>query len=363
MASEANWLPFQNGAYKPGWVSHQNLHSRPLPNRRQRLRTNPHLPSLCPKTRDRTSPLQSPQMPSLHPKRILVTRSRHQTSALAAQLQALGAEPILVPTIAIAPPETYAPLDAALARLDTFHWLLFTSANAVQAFAERTSALALSSAQHPNRVPHPLAPFAKGWAIAQRATQSFGEPANQYPKIAAIGPATARALTEIGLTPDLLPPQAVAESLAQSLLPHIIPGETCLLLIRAEHARDTLPATLRAAGANLTVTPAYRNLIPHDSIPLLQTLFANPSTWPDAITFTSSSTATNLLTLLDVAGLALPPDHASGAPDKTVLRVSIGPITSQTLRDLGYPPHLEAPEATVVSLVQTLAQQLRLKPL
>ncbi len=128
-----------------------------------------------------------------------------------------------------------------------------------------------------------------------------------------------------------------------------------MLLIRAETARDTLPDTLRAAGAELTVAPAYRNLIPPDSIPLLQSLFANPEAWPDAITFTSSSTAANLLALLEAAGLTLPRD---GEHDRTILRASIGPITSETLRDLGYPPHLQAPNATIASLAKILATHL-----
>ncbi len=69
--------------------------------------------------------------------RVLITRSPRQASTLADQLRALGAEPVLIPTIDIADPTTFAPLDAALAQLDTFHWLLFTSANAVEAFHRR----------------------------------------------------------------------------------------------------------------------------------------------------------------------------------------------------------------------------------
>ncbi len=299
-----------------------------------------------------------PRVPGLHPKRVLVTRSRQQSSALAVQLTALGIDPILIPTIAIAPPESYAALDTALTFLDTYDWLVFTSANAVQAFASRAKVDA-ALGQRPPWVPHPLAPFAKGRGIAQSATALPDPASNLMPKIAAIGSATAQALTSIGLTPDLIPPQAVAESLAQTLLPHIILARTRILLVRAETARDTLPDQLRAAGAHLNIAPAYRNVIPHESIPLLQELFRSPVNWPDAITFTSSSIAANLLTLLETAGLELPPDGAHG---KTILRASIGPITSQTLRDLGHPPHLEAPQSTVAALAQTVAHHLR-KPL
>ena len=266
-------------------------------------------------------------MPSSAAKRILVTRSRHQTSDLAARLQALGAEPILIPTVSIAPPESFAALDHALTHRHTFDWIVFTSANAVTSFHARIQALSIPCA-----------------AITA--------------KIAVIGSATGRALASIGLVPALTPPQAVGESLAEAIRPHIIPGQTRILLVRAETARDLLPLSLRAAGADLTIAPAYQNLIPAASIPLLQALFAAPEHWPDAITFTSSSTATNLLALLEAAHLTLPADGAHG---RTVLRASIGPITSQTLRDLGYPPHLEASEAGIPSLVDTLAQRLHLR--
>ena len=245
-------------------------------------------------------------------KRILVTRTRHQASELALSLEAAGAEPILIPTIELAPPASFCALDAALASLRSFDWVLFTSANAVQAFATRA--------------------------------RTQGIPLN--PKhIAVIGPATARAVAELGLPVDLIPPQFVAESLADALTP-LAPG-AAMLLVRAEQARDLLPERLTAAGATLTIATAYRNLVPRGSITALQTLFADPERHPDAITFTSSSTATNLFSLLEAAAITLPAQIA---------RASIGPITSQTLRDLGHPPTLEAAEPTIASLCQALIQ-------
>ncbi len=301
-------------------------------------------------------------MPSAPPHRVLVTRSRHQASALADHLRRLGVHPILIPTIAIAPPRSYAPLDDALTHLTHFDWLLFTSANAVEAFAQRRDqpspggppASPAEPLLKPQTAPQAEPQTAPQTGLSPDLTISGGKPC---PRVAAIGPSTAHALAAIGLTPDLLPPLAVAESLARTLLPHIHPGRTRILLVRAETARDTLPDALRAAGATLTVAPAYRNLVPESSMPLLRSLFASPSTWPDAITFTSSSTAANLLNLLEAAGLTLPTDGAEG---KTILRASIGPITSQTLRDLGYPPHLEAPEPTTSALAETLARHLHL---
>jgi uroporphyrinogen-III synthase len=176
-------------------------------------------------------------------------------------------------------------------------------------------------------------------------------------KIAAIGSATARALEALGLPLNLLPPQAVAESLADQLLPHVRQPDgspTRFLLLRAEIARELLPDTLRAAGADVTVAPVYRNLVPSDSIAAVRRLFSVRDLRPAAITFTSSSTATNLLAILEVAGLRLPQE---------ILRISIGPITSQTLRDLNYPPQAEATESTLPSLVAAVVKALNLKKL
>lgn len=248
--------------------------------------------------------------------RILITRTRQQASDLATQLEALGATPQLVPTIEIAPPPTFAPLDQALAQLETYDWLLFTSANAVQVFAERRSL----TPNHPS---------------------SSAIPPNT--RIAAIGPATAKALHAIGLPVDLLPPLYIAESFAAALTPHA--PAASMLLIRAQQARDILPTALTAAGARLTIADAYCNRIPPDSIPALQHIFASPHHYPHAITFTSSSTATNLVQLLQAANLTLPPG---------IVLASIGPITSQTLRELGLTPTLEAPQSTIPALIQTL---------
>ena len=247
---------------------------------------------------------------SLLHKRILITRTRPQASGLAAQLEALGAIPILIPTIEIAPPVSFAALDAALTCLGTYDWLLFTSANAVEAFHRRAQFLRLT----------------------------------QLPKkIAAIGPATLQAANAIGLTIDLIPPHYLGESLAESLLPEAA-GKS-FLLVRAAQARDTIPEALIAAGATITIAEAYRNQLPPDSISAIQHLFSAPERYPDAITFTSASTARNLITLLEAANLTLPPN---------ITLASIGPITSQTLRDLGHDPTIEASEPTIPALIQSL---------
>ena len=253
-----------------------------------------------------------------HP-RVLVTRSPHQSSELATKLSVLGLEPVLVPAIELAPPSSFDALDAALADLESFDWLIFTSANAVDAFHRRMEFVGRGSGVERLR-------------------------------IAAIGPATGRALETIGRVPELIPPQAVAESLTEALLPHARRpdgGPTRFLLVRAEDARDVLPEALNAAGARVTVAPAYRTVVPAGSIDAVQALFAGPTPDIAAITFTSSSTARNLFALCEAAGVTLPP---------AVIRVSIGPITSETLRSLGYAPHAEAVTASVAALAQAVRE-------
>jgi uroporphyrinogen-III synthase len=256
-------------------------------------------------------------MATLTNKRILITRTRHQASELATQLEALGATSILIPTIEIAPPASFSALDAALTCLRTYDWLLFTSANAVEAFHRRAQLLQLT----------------------------------QLPKhIAAIGPATLRAANDIGLTVDLIPPQYIGDSLAEALIPEA-PGKS-FLLVRAADARDTIPQALAAAGATVTIADAYRNQLPADSIPALQALFASPENYPDAITFTSASTARNLCNLLEAANLTLPPN---------IPLVSIGPITSEALGNLGHPHAIEAAEPTIPALIQSLLSHFNQK--
>jgi len=272
-------------------------------------------------------------MPTLANQRILVTRSRHQASDLAAQLEALGAIPILIPTIEIVPPASFSALDAALTCLGTYDWLLFTSANAVEVFHQRRQLLG----QQNQGVPRP---GSHTWGTA---SPDHSSPIPTTPKIAVIGPATARAVQGIGLPVDLVPPRYVAESLAEALTPEAA-GKR-FLLVRATEARDVLPEALTAAGAHVTIADAYRTQIPPASIADLQQLFVQPDALPDAITFTSASTARNLAALLEAAEVTLP---------TSIALISIGPITSQALRDLGLEPAAEATEPTLPALVEAI---------
>jgi uroporphyrinogen-III synthase len=272
-------------------------------------------------------------MVSLADRRILITRAPHQASALADELLRLGAVPILVPTIEIAPPTSFAALDVALGNLTAFDLVIFTSANAVDAFHRRAQLLSL--------IPKPK-------------------------RVAVVGPSTARALQAIGLRANLIPPTYTAASLAATLAPevsrqhilillpedpdHSSPGAPSIAALRdgwdANPSPSPLAAALTAAGATVTLAPAYRNRIPAESIAALCHLFSAPENYPNAITFTSASTALNLVALLNAAKLILP---------ESVVRASIGPVTSHALRELNLPPHLEAASATIPALANSLA--------
>ena len=247
--------------------------------------------------------------------RVLITRPEGQGSSLASALEEQGAEAIQLATIAIAPPASFCALDAALVTLRTYDWLVFTSANAVKAFAARAQRLGLSA--NPR-------------------------------KIAVIGPATARAVLEAGIADriDLQPSRFVAEALAEALTPEV--KSKRILLVRAAVARDILPLALEQAGAEVTLAEAYRNVIPRESTERLRELFAkNP---PDLATFTSASTVDNLAALLAADGLVL--------PEQTRL-ASIGPITSGAIRDHGWRVSAEAQEATIAGLVTAIVQLAR----
>ena len=250
-------------------------------------------------------------MPSLTNRRILVTRPAGQSSKLAALLEERGATPILIPTIELAPPSSWDALDAALACLRSYDIVLFTSANAVRAFAQRAR---------------------------QQGIASFCS------RLAAIGPATAQAIAEEGIEGPLepLPQHSTAEGLLEVLLPHA--AGTTMLLPRAAAARDLLPDTLHAAGATVTIAEAYRTVIPPGSAEALSTALTEGL---DAITFTSASTAQNLMTLLQQTQLEIPVE--------TVL-ASIGPITTQAMQELGLAATLESGQATIAALVQRIEE-------
>lgn len=249
--------------------------------------------------------------PHLAPGRVLVTRAAHQASALGDALASHGLLVVSIPAIAIDPPsDDYASLHRELQRLEDYDWLIFTSANAVTTFAEQREELGIEE------IPC---------------------------RIASIGAATSRALTNAGLHVNLQPQTAIAENLARSLRLHAS-GRT-MLLVRAESARDILPAELNRAGAHVTLAAAYRTVTPQNSVDRLRTELPRLT----AITFASSSAVRNLLELCDAVGTTLP---------QNIVLASIGPITSATLRDHGYAPSMESSVAQVEVLASELARYL-----
>jgi uroporphyrinogen-III synthase len=234
-------------------------------------------------------------------RRILITRARHQAGRLADALETQGAEVLRLPTIEIVPPETYAHLDAVLEVISGFDWLIVTSANGVAALANRMRFLEIPS----DRLKHL--------------------------HVAAIGPATAVAVGHIGLKVAAMPEEYVAEAVV-AMLQDKVSGKH-VLLARAAVARDIIPEQLRKCGADIHVVETYRTVVPADSIGQVRELFGEGKPLPDAVTFTSSSTVNNFFTLLAAAKIDLP---------KGLRAVSIGPVTTRTLRQHNWEPACEA---------------------
>lgn len=249
-------------------------------------------------------------------RRVVVTRAREQASGLADRLTRLGAEVIQFPTIEIREPEDYAPLDAAIARLDAYDWLIFTSVNGVRHFWRRL-------------------------AMAGKDSRALAGA-----RVAAIGPATADALAQRGITADFLPPRYQAEDVAEGLkaLTGAALSGMRVLLPRALRARDVLPETLRAAGAVVDVVPAYVTMPAaarkDDVLRLLE------SGELDCVSFGSSSTVENFLALIPAELLRRHPETALAA---------IGPVTAATLRAHGLEAAITPRDYTIPALADAIA--------
>jgi uroporphyrinogen-III synthase len=252
---------------------------------------------------------------SLQGKRIAVTRAEEQSTGLLSRLSALGAVTVVCPAITIVPPADFAALDAAIASLTEYDWLIFTSANGVRALLDRMAALGQNAV-----------------ALAHLT-------------IGAIGPATADALAERGLHASFMPSAYVAESILAEI--GDLAGKR-VLLPRADIARATLAVGLRAMGAMVDEIAAYRTLPGHGARTLAEHLRARTL---DAITFTSSSTVRYLLDGLEQAGI----DRAEA---RTLLNetaiVCIGPITAGTASEHGLRVAAVAQEYTAEGVVAAL---------
>jgi len=249
--------------------------------------------------------------------RILTTRASKQSGGLAKPLRDLGAEVTEVPTIEIKPPSSFKALDAGLKNISVYDWLILTSVNGVEAMADRMKKLKI--------------PVSK----------------LKHLQIAAIGPATTKAIEDRRLKVTVTPEKYVAESVVEALR-----GKTegkRVLLVRAKVARDVLPNELRKAGAKIDIAEAYETKIPAGAKVKIQKLFKDDTQLPDIVTFTSSSTATNFLDLL---GKKYDPTL------RAIWLASIGPVTSKTLTDAGFPPAIEAHEYTMPGLVFAITEHV-----
>jgi uroporphyrinogen III methyltransferase/synthase len=245
----------------------------------------------------------------LEGKTVVVTRARAQAGALARLLEDAGAEVLAFPTIEIADPESFEALDEAIRNLDVYHWLVLTSANAVERF------------------------FARLWFADKDARHLAGL------RVAAVGPATARLIEARGVRPDFVPEEHVGEGVLEGLLARGAREGTRVLLPRAAEAREVLPDELRVHGARVDVVPAYRT-VPGDGDPsVLARLRAGDV---DAVTFTSSSTVKNFVRLTEGVDLGM------------VVVACIGPVTAQTAGELGLTVAVEPEEYTIPALVEAL---------
>lgn len=248
--------------------------------------------------------------------RVLVTRAREQASELAERIDELGGEPIEWPVIRTVPAGD-AEAASALASAESYDWLLFTSANGVRYFFD-------ACVKHRTDIRR----FARA-------------------KVGAVGPKTAEALLARGIVAEAVPSVFQGDELAKRLLPEMKAGERALLP-RARVARSDLPEALRAAGLVVDEVPVYETTLSDEGAEEAALLLREGSI--HALTFTSSSTVTNLLEMLRRYGWERPAEALSGIP-----AFCIGPLTAETARNAGIAVEAVAEEATVERLLQTLA--------
>ena len=254
-------------------------------------------------------------------KRILITRAREQASSFARILEAAGAEVVEFPTISFAPPENWAPLDAAIGRLRQYQWVIFTSANGVRFFWERL--------QQAHR----------------DARDFFGI------LVCAIGPATAAALQSVGIRADIIPSEFKAEALVEAVAAVVGGeglGESRILLARAAEAREVIPEELTRRGARVDVVSVYRTVKSTPDIKGLQDMLLDGKI--HAVTFTSSATVRHFFDLM-------------GEETRELLRgivvASIGPITAETAARRGIVTHIMPENYTIPALADALVKHFQ----
>jgi uroporphyrinogen-III synthase len=286
----------------------------------------------------------NPPNKSLNGIRVLVGRAKHQAGALSAELRKRGAEVLEVPFIEIRKPRSFKPLDTALKNLNTYDWLILTSVNGVEAMWDRMKKTGEGR------------DF--GRAVERRKSKSASAVEGRLLHIAAIGPATRKAIEQRGAPVDVVPKEYVAESVVKSLKSKV--NGKRVLLVRAKVARDVIPRELRKAGAHVEVVEAYETVVPKSSRTRLRAALKNLRARPHVVTFTSSSTVRNFVELLGsrAAVKSLQPFRGRGRARHIKLEgvrmASIGPVTSATLRELGLPVDITAKEFTIPGLINAI---------
>jgi len=265
----------------------------------------------------------SPNRP-LRGKKILVTRTKAQSEAITTQLESLGATVVHCPTIEIVPPSSWEDLDAAIARLEDYDWVVFTSSNAVRYFFDRLKE-----------------------SRGRNAAIGLGSQ-----RICAIGPVTASAIAEAGATVHVTPLESVGEGALQAIV-NASGGDQNLrgrriLIPRARAAREFLPIALRTLGAHVDAVETYQTVKPDVDREDLVRLITESAI--DAVTFTSSSTVTNFADLLGLTDLS---KLLYG-----VVVACIGPLTADTAVTYGITGIVQPAKYNTSALVEALVDAI-----
>ncbi len=256
-------------------------------------------------------------------KRVLVTRPRDQAAEFVDLLESIGAEAIESPLVRIDPPEDDAPLDEACAHLDAFDWIVFSSANAVDAFIRRLTASPLD----------------------MRALHGV--------RLCAVGSATAARLATLGLKVDLVPPEFRAEAVARAMASVATIAGLRVLLPRADIGRDVIADDLRNGGAVVTEVVAYRTVVveadPEGDPDIYRMLLESRL---DVVTFTSASAVRHFVKIF---GLEPATDLL-----RTTVVAAIGPVTADVAKQYGISVAIVPPEATIRALAQAIVKYFTL---
>jgi len=254
-------------------------------------------------------------------KRILVTRPRDRAAELIDELEAMGAEAIEAPMIRIAPPDDYAPLDAACRGAATFDAIVFASRHAVDAFMERLL----------------------GSPLDLRELKGV--------KLCAVGAATGEGLARYGLKVDLMPGEFRAEALIGAIAEDGDVRGRRFLLPRADIGREIIADELRARGAEVTEVVAYRTIAAEserEGEPDVYRMLLERRI--DVVTFTSASAVRNFVSVLG----------AEPAADllRTTIVASIGPVTAEAARQHQIQTTIMPAHYTVPALVDAIVKHL-----